>query len=99
MKRFITILTAVLALAVAPVPAAAQSNAASYQASGTITKVDAAAGRVTIAHGPVQQLKWPAMTMTFGLGDRALLERVQPGKKVDFQFAKRGSDYVITKID
>ena len=99
MKRFIAILAAVLALAVHPAPAAAQSTAASYRASGTIIKIDAAAGRVTIAHGPVQQLKWPAMTMTFGVGDRALLERAQPGKKVDFQFAKRGSDYVITKID
>ena len=98
MKRFAAVIAVLLALAV---PAAGQSTTptASYRASGTITKVDAGAGRVTIAHGPVQQLKWPAMTMTFGVGDKALLERARPGKKVDFQFAKQGSDYVITKID
>jgi Cu(I)/Ag(I) efflux system periplasmic protein CusF len=99
MKRFITVVAAVLALAAVPTAAQSSTHTASYKASGTITRVDAAAGRVTIAHGPVQQLKWPAMTMSFGVGDRALLERAQPGKKVDFQFAKQGSDYVITKID
>jgi Cu(I)/Ag(I) efflux system periplasmic protein CusF len=98
MKRFAALLAVLVALAV---PAAAQSTtpAASYKATGTITRVDPAAGRVTIAHGPVQALKWPAMTMTFGVGDRALLERARPGKKVRFQFAKQGSDYVITRID
>jgi Cu(I)/Ag(I) efflux system protein CusF len=109
----LAVLVAAVVLSVAAVPAIAQSTMAkegsaaadkkpqgpSYKASGTVTKVDPAAGRVTIAHGPVQALKWPAMTMAFGVGDKALLERAQPGKKVDFEFARRGSDYVITKID
>ncbi len=98
MKRFTTLLAVLFALAV-PVAAQSTTHTTSYKATGTITKVDAAAGRVTIAHGPVQQLKWPAMTMSFGVGDRALLERARPGKKVDFRFAKQGSDYVITSID
>lgn len=99
MKRFaVAALTAAI-LSVAVPTAVRSAEGPAYQASGTVTKVDAAAGRITIAHGPVQALKWPAMTMTFGVGDNALLQRAQPGKKVDFQFAKQGSDYVITRID
>jgi Cu(I)/Ag(I) efflux system protein CusF len=111
MKQLVVFVVAVLALAPAA-PVVAQTTMSregaaadrkiqgpSYKASGTITKVDPVAGRVTIAHGPVQTLKWPAMTMTFGVGDKALLERARPGKKVEFEFAKQGSDYVITKMD
>jgi len=58
--------------------------------------VDPAGGKVTIAHGPVQTLKWPAMTMAFGVKDKALLGKLSSGKKVEFEFVKQGSDYVIT---
>jgi Cu(I)/Ag(I) efflux system periplasmic protein CusF len=100
MKRFAS-MVAVLAMLACAVPTSAQPAAQgpSYKASGTVTKVDPAAGRVTIAHGPVQALKWPAMTMSFGVGDKALLGRAQLGKKVEFEFAKQGSDYVIIRID
>jgi Cu(I)/Ag(I) efflux system periplasmic protein CusF len=111
MKQLVAFVVAVLVSASA-VPVVAQTTMSreaaaadkkiqgpSHKASGTITKVDPAAGRVTIAHGPVQTLKWPAMTMTFGVGDKALLDRARPGKKVEFEFAKQGSDYVIVKID
>jgi Cu(I)/Ag(I) efflux system periplasmic protein CusF len=93
------IVVAALALPFVAVPTAySTSHAASYKASGTVTKIDPKAGRITIAHGPVEALKWPAMTMGFAVKDKELLERAQPGKKVEFEFAKQGSDYVIVKI-
>jgi Cu(I)/Ag(I) efflux system periplasmic protein CusF len=100
MKPFASIVAILAALACAA-PTIAQPVMAipSYKASGTVTKVDPAAGRVTIAHGPVQALKWPAMTMTFGVGEKSLLARARPGKKVEFEFARQGSDYVITKLE
>jgi Cu(I)/Ag(I) efflux system periplasmic protein CusF len=69
-----------------------------HKASGTVEKVDAAKGTVTIAHGPVQSMNWPSMTMAFKAKDKKMLEHVKPGAKLDFDFEQRGKDYVITQI-
>lgn len=80
-----------------PAPKAA-AQGKTHKGSGTVTKVNPAAGRVTIAHGAIETLKWPAMTMTFGVSDKALLDHVHQGGKVDFEFVQKGPDYVINKI-
>ena len=46
-------------------PTESKTPAVTGTGSGTIQAVDAAAHTVTIAHGPIEALKWPAMTMTF----------------------------------
>ena len=51
---------------------------------GTVRKVDKAAGKVTIAHGPLQNLAMPAMTMAFRVGDAAMLEQVKAGDRIRF---------------
>jgi Cu(I)/Ag(I) efflux system protein CusF len=61
-----------------------------------VTKVDRIASKVTIAHGPVESLKWPAMTMNFRVKDKALLDGLSSGKKVEFEFVQQGRDYVVT---
>lgn len=71
---------------------------AAYHAVGTVKKLDAAAGRVTIAHGPVPRLNWQAMTMTFTVKDKKLLGDLGEGKKVDFDFIQKNDDYVITAV-
>jgi len=73
-----------------------KSQAQTHKGSGTVTKVDQVNGKVTIAHGPVQSLKWPAMTMAYDVKDKALLDKLPSGKKVEFEFVQQGSDYVIT---
>jgi Cu(I)/Ag(I) efflux system protein CusF len=72
-----------------------KSQAQTHKASGTVTKVDRAGGKVTIAHGAVQTLKWSAMTMTFAVKDNALFDKLSSGKKVDFEFVQQGRDYLI----
>ena len=67
-----------------------------HKASGTVTKIDPASSKVTIAHGPVQSLKWPPMTMNFVVKDRALLGKLSAGKKIEFEFVQEGRDYVVT---
>ena len=67
-----------------------------HKGAGTVTKIDSAGGKVTIAHGPIPGMKWPAMTMTFAVKDKALLGKLSPEKKVEFEFVQQGSDYVIT---
>jgi Cu/Ag efflux protein CusF len=73
-----------------------KSEAKSHKGVGTVKKVDAAAGTVTIAHGPIKSINWPAMSMTFAVKDEALLGKLTPEKKVEFEFVQQGSDYVIT---
>ena len=105
-------LAAVLALLVATIPlghaqgmsgmdmkdmgADKKSEAKSHKGVGTVKKVDPAAGTVTIAHGPIRSINWPAMSMTFAVKDKALLGKLAPEKKVEFEFMQQGSDYVIT---
>jgi len=69
-----------------------------HKGVGTVKKVDAAASTVTIAHGPIKSMNWPAMNMTFTVKDKKGLEKLEPEKKVEFQFIQQGSDYVITSI-
>lgn len=75
-----------------------KAQAKSHKGSGTVTNVDSAGGKVTIAHGPVQSMNWPAMSMTFTVKDKKMLAKLAPEKKVEFQFVQQGSDYVITSI-
>jgi len=75
-----------------------KSEAKSHKGVGTVKKVDAAAGTVTIAHGPIPTMKWPAMSMTFTVKDKALLGKFSQDKKVEFEFAEQGSNYVITSV-
>jgi len=73
-----------------------KQKAKTHKGVGTVKNIDATAGKVTLAHGPIQTLKWPAMTMTFTVKDKALLGKFSPDKKIEFEFVQQGSDYVIT---
>lgn len=69
-----------------------------HKASGKVTKVDKAGASVTIAHGPVASLKWPAMSMSFKVKDKATLDKVKNGDQVEFSFIQSGKDYTITQL-
>lgn len=51
---------------------------------GEIKKVDAAAGKLTIKHGPLENLGMGGMTMVFRVKDPAMLTQVEVGDKIDF---------------
>jgi len=76
----------------------AAKDTMSHNGVGEVKSVDAKAGTVTLAHEPIQSLKWPAMTMKFKAADPKLLEKVSRGKKVEFTFVQKGKDYVITEL-
>lgn len=69
-----------------------------HKTSAMVKTVDAANGKVTLAHGPVATLNWPSMTMSFSVRDRSLLNKLTVGKKVNVEFIQRGSDYVVTAV-
>jgi Cu(I)/Ag(I) efflux system protein CusF len=75
-----------------------KSESKTHKGIGTVKKIDAAAGRVTLAHEPIPSLKWPAMTMGFAVKDKALLGRFAQDKKVEFEFVQQGRDYVVTSV-
>ena len=85
--------------AAGPAPTANSANAAQtvYSASGNVTAITS--DRVTISHGPVEGLGWPAMTMTFTARDPAMLRGVGVGDRVTFQFRHEGNDYPLTSLN
>ena len=87
------------AAASAPQPAPASAKGASHQAVGTVDSVDAKELGVTLSHGPVASLKWPAMTMEFKLANPSLLGALKPGAKVSVEFVERApGEWVITTV-
>ena len=79
-------------------PGAASAAAQPHAAVGVVRAVDPAQGTVTIAHDPVESLKWPAMTMAFELRDRSAAAPLTPGARVAFVFVEERGRYVITAI-
>lgn len=66
---------------------------------GTIKAIDAKAPSLTLAHGPVAEVRWPAMTMTFKVAEAKLLKGLKPGRKVAFTFESSGmEDSTITDV-
>ncbi|WP_339913098.1 efflux RND transporter periplasmic adaptor subunit [uncultured Brevundimonas sp.] len=73
-----------LAQAAAPSATTAPAPAQIYRTSGRVQAID---GRsITLAHGPVPALQWPAMTMTFTVADAVPLAGISAGSQVDFGF-------------
>ena len=69
---------------------------AKHTTRATVKSVDVKGGTVRLDHEPVKSLNWPAMTMAFKVQDKAVMEKLAPGKKVEVEFEQRGKDYVIT---
>lgn len=85
-----------IALVLVAAPGWVHSGEATHKAVGVVKKVDPQAGTATLAHEPVKSMKWPSMTMAFQVKDKAVLDKLAEGKKVEFEFEQRGKDYVIT---
>ena len=74
-------------------------SAAGHRADGRVEEIDAKNASVTISHGPVASLKWPAMTMDFKLANDSLLKDLKPGAQIAFEFVERGQgEWLITSI-
>ena len=43
-------------------------------------------------------MNWPAMTMSFQVKDKMLLDKLAVGKKVDFEFMPGPKGYVVTAV-
>ncbi|WP_246505402.1 copper-binding protein [Microvirga antarctica] len=66
--------------------------------SGTVEKIDAAQGKVTIDHGPIPNLNMDAMTMVFRAQDPAVLKGVKAGDRILFQADRVNGQISVVRI-
>lgn len=45
-----------------------------------------------------KSLRWPAMTIGFGVKDKTSMDKLAVGNKVHVKFSKQGENYVITSV-
>jgi Cu/Ag efflux protein CusF len=70
-------------IAVAALTTVASAN--SHLIKGTVTKIDAAAQKMTIRHGPIKKFDMEdGMTMVFRVKDPAMLKQVKAGEEIQF---------------
>jgi len=77
--------------------AAAASTAA--LAEGEVRKVDKAAGKITIKHGPIPNLDMPPMTMAYRVKDQAMLDQLKPGDKITFEANSIGGAFTLMRFE
>lgn len=92
-----------LAMAASDAPAAPLSATAALGASakltlGEVRKIDTEQGKLTIKHGPIENLQMPGMTMVFKAADPALLQKLQVGDKIEFAAEKANGAIVVTTV-
>jgi len=77
----------------------AKAATVGHHAEGTLNAIDAASSSVSVSHGPVPSLNWPAMKMDFVLANPALVAGVPPGTTIAFEFVERQpGEWVITAL-
>lgn len=77
-------------------PAAAASAALT---DGEVRKIDKAAGKITIKHGPMSKFDMPPMTMAYRVKDKAMLEQLKPGDKIKFDVDGVGGEFTVLRLE
>jgi Cu(I)/Ag(I) efflux system protein CusF len=68
------------------------------QGTGVIKAIDAKAGTITLKHGPIPAVSWPAMTMTFKATPPTLLTALKVGQTIGFDTTVNGMAAEITAV-
>lgn len=66
---------------------------------GTITKIDEKWNRLTIDHGPLENLEMEAMTMVFEVADPAMMEGLAEGQEITFMADRVKGKLTVTEIE
>ena len=66
---------------------------------GEVRKVDLVNGKVTLRHGPLENLGMPGMTMMFKVTDAKSLGNIKEGEKVRFRAERKDGTVVVTHIE
>lgn len=75
-----------------------RSATAAPQAEGEVRRIDREQGKLTLRHGPLQNLEMPAMTMVFRVADPKMLDSLKEGDKVRFAAERINGTVTVTVI-
>lgn len=81
----------------AAMPMTADAGVQTGTGTGVITAVDPDAGTVTVEHGPIPGVGWPAMTMRFTTSP-AIMEAASTGQRIEFDVSVHDGVNEITAI-
>ena len=73
------------------------TKASTASGQGTVKAIDAAAGKITLDHGPSPEAGWPAMSMTFDV-KAPVLQGISVGDKVSFDLTLKNGGGEVTVI-
>ena len=65
---------------------------------GEVRKIDKDAGKITIKHGEIKHMEMPGMTMVFSVKEKALLDKVEAGQKIQFIVTQDNGRMIVTEI-
>ena len=96
MRKLVAAAMLSLSIALGAVSAFAQAA----MVNGEVKKIDEAAGKVTLKHGPIKNLDMSedGMTMVFRVQDPSMLKQVKVGDKVQFEAERASAGITITKM-
>lgn len=80
-------------------PPATGATTAPEWVPGEVRRVDRENRKVTLRHGEIRSLQMPPMTMVFEVRDPALLDGLQPGKRIRFAAEEVKGAYVVTAVE
>ncbi|ASU39428.1 cation transporter [Herbaspirillum sp. meg3] len=77
-----------------------KSNSAEKVAHGVgvVKDIDTKQNTIILAHQPIKELNWSAMTMAFKVSNEKLLKGVKVGDQVSFDLKGSGMSPVVTAI-
>lgn len=102
MRELLCAATIVAGLVVSSMPVALAHEAHSHNlpvVSGKVTKIDEAAGKVTISHDAIPNLQMEAMTMVFKVADPTMAAALKPGDGINFTADKMNGQLTVTQIE
>ncbi|WEK02170.1 MAG: copper-binding protein [Candidatus Sphingomonas phytovorans] len=73
------------------------ADAKMARSTGTVTAIDTAAGKITLAHAAIPEVNWPPMTMTFGT-KLEILNGVAVGDKIAFDVTIKDNVGEVTAV-
>ncbi|HCK84817.1 MAG TPA: copper-binding protein [Hyphomonadaceae bacterium] len=79
-------------------PAAPAAAAGSIRAAATVTAVDATAGTISLDHGAIPAISWPAMSMQFRVEDPAILLGIAVGDRVAVELKSAEEPEIVTMV-
>lgn len=97
MKRLVTL--SALSVLAAGMLASAAALAQTAMTEGSVEKIDQAAGKITLNHGPIKNLDMDAMKMVFRVKEAGMLDGLKVGQKIKFKADRVNGQITVTRIE